>query len=85
MLSVPVGQCKGDGFWPDLTPKQMLSLGVFGGKYMTDCAAAVGQRTSSQVHSVKGFTQEESDEVHLAVHLRDLIAALEAKANSSNY
>ena len=38
-LSVPVGQCKGDGFWPDLTPEQMLSLGVFGGKYTTDCAA----------------------------------------------
>ena len=39
VLSVPVGRCEGDGFWPDLTPKQMLSLGVFGGKYMTDCAA----------------------------------------------
>ena len=39
VLSVQVGQCKGDGFWPELTPKQMLSLGVFGGKYMTDCAA----------------------------------------------
>ncbi|HEX4913243.1 MAG TPA: hypothetical protein VFV51_04765 [Vicinamibacterales bacterium] len=33
----PVGKNFDDGFEPELTPREMLELGVFGGKYMTDC------------------------------------------------
>ena len=36
-LTAPEGADFADGFTPDLTPAEMLRLGVFGGCYMTDC------------------------------------------------
>ncbi len=36
-LTKPAGRCFHPDFRPDLTPAQLLQLGVFGGRYMTDC------------------------------------------------
>ncbi|HAA70076.1 MAG TPA: hypothetical protein DCE55_13135 [Planctomycetaceae bacterium] len=37
LLTEPAGKNFHSEFRPELTPKDMLELGVFGGKYMTDC------------------------------------------------
>src|SRR5262245_1575154 len=37
LLTESAGKSFHRDFRPELTPKEMLELGVFGGKYMTDC------------------------------------------------
>jgi len=37
LLTEPMGKNFHSDFKPELTPKELLRLGIFGGKYMTDC------------------------------------------------
>jgi hypothetical protein len=37
-LTEPVGRNFREDFDPELSPKEMLAMGIFGGRYMTDCS-----------------------------------------------
>lgn len=58
-LSAPIGKNFDTKFTPDLTPKEMLKLGVFGGVYMRDC-----QKEFPKSWFVRARLQKKSIYVH---------------------
>ncbi|MBC7982111.1 hypothetical protein H7X65_03480 [Candidatus Parcubacteria bacterium] len=57
-LSEPVGKNFDIEFKPQLTPKQMLSLGIFGGIYMRDCTKEFPQDWFTKAKFATGNTQD---------------------------
>ena len=55
-LTEPTGTNFDPKFLPQLTPQQMLEMGVFGGKYITDCR---DEFSGKMVLSKQGFVMKD--------------------------
>ena len=53
-LIAPTGRDLAPDFRPELTPPQMLELGIFGGRYMTDCRAEFPARWFARARLAPG-------------------------------
>jgi len=59
VLEAPLGKNFDPEFNPELTPKELLEMGIFGGRYMRDCR---------QEFPAHWFTQAKLHEKHVAGH-----------------
>jgi hypothetical protein len=76
-LTQPVGKGFSAEFKPQLTPLEMLELGVFGGKYMTDCS---GEFPASWFKKARLNSQAHDPEInHFRVNASQPLSVWRAK------